>query len=240
MWPAGTVPYSQNMIHGATGYRQDCSGFLSMCWGIPLNAPGSWGGLSTVTLLTSGYIRMISPADLRPGDAVGICGPDTGGDAGHIVLFEKWATDAPDESRYWLYEQAGGRSGPVHRMTSYPYGGPTGAWRAYRFRDITDTPGGNVTDLNVNQWIPAAARNINDVLGDLHAGIHTPIPELRAAVDRLAVDLKAARAEIAALRLGDLDVTELAAALAPLLGVAPSAEVIAKAVADELARRARE
>lgn len=109
-----------------------------MCWGIPRNAPGSWGGMSTVSLVTNGWMREIPAGWLQPGDAVGICGPGTGGDDGHIVLFERWASDAENESHYWAYEQAGGRRGPVHRVIRYPYDGPTGAWRAYRFRDIQD------------------------------------------------------------------------------------------------------
>lgn len=146
MWAANSVPYSQDTIHQPDGYRQDCSGFVSMCWGIPASAaPGGWGGLNTVTLLTGGWMFEISPGDLMPGDAVGICGPNTGGDDGHIVLFERWASDAENEDRYWAYEQAGGGPGPRHRIISYPYDGSGGTWRAYRFRDITD--GGSVSSI---------------------------------------------------------------------------------------------
>lgn len=138
LWPTGTVPYSQSKIQQPTGYRQDCSGFLSMCWGIPLGS-GSWGGENTATLVTEGWMREIAPSDLRPGDAVGICGPGSAGDAGHIVLFEKWVNNDPADDHYWLWEQAGGQRGPVHRIVDYPYPSP-GTWKAYRFRDITDTP----------------------------------------------------------------------------------------------------
>lgn len=150
-WPIGTVPYSQAAIHTPTGYRQDCSGYVSMCWGIPPNAaPGGWGGLNTVTLVTGGWMKEIPPADLRPGDAVGVCGPGTGGDNGHIVIFEKWLNQDPNDDHYWLFEQAGGQRGPEHRVVNYPYDANTPGWKAWRFRDITDgpvpptpTPGGN-------------------------------------------------------------------------------------------------
>lgn len=142
MWPAGTVPYSQDTIHPGTGYRQDCSGFVSMCWAISPNAsPGGWGGLNTVTLVTGGYMSEINPADLKPGDAVGICGPNTGGDDGHIVIFERWYNDDPADDRYWCFEQMGGTKGPTHRVITYPYPS-SGPWKSYRFRDITDTSDG--------------------------------------------------------------------------------------------------
>jgi hypothetical protein len=113
-----------------------------MCWGIPPDAePGGWGGLNTVTLVTGGYISEIHPSTLLPGDAVGICGPGTGGNDGHIVIFEKWYNNDPDDDRYWLYEQAGGRKGPVRRVVTYPYSdsgdGDWGSWKSWRFRDFT-------------------------------------------------------------------------------------------------------
>lgn len=132
LWPVGTVPYSQEVI-GPNGYRQDCSGFVSMCWAIPPAERGGWGGQSTVTLVTNGYMREIPSSDLQPGDAVGICGPGTPGGAGHIVLFEGWVNDDPYDDRYWAYEQCGGTRGPLHRIIEYPYDGASGSWRAWRY-----------------------------------------------------------------------------------------------------------
>ncbi|WP_412542614.1 hypothetical protein R8Z50_09015 [Longispora sp. K20-0274] len=59
LWPTGSVPYSQDHLHPGTGYRQDCSGFVSMCWVIPLGADGSWGGMNTVSLVTDGWMSPI-------------------------------------------------------------------------------------------------------------------------------------------------------------------------------------
>lgn len=106
-----------------------------MCWAIP---PGSGGGENTVTLVSEGWMHEISPSQLQPGDAVGVCGPGSSGNAGHIVLFEKWYNADPNDSRYWMYEQAGGQRGPIHRAATYPYGGSVGSWKSYRFKDITD------------------------------------------------------------------------------------------------------
>lgn len=265
MWPANGVPYSQDTIHQPTGYRQDCSGFVSMCWAIPPNAaPGGWGGLSTVTLVTGGWMYEISPSDLRPGDAVGICGPGSAGDDGHIVLFERWASDAENESAYWMYEQAGGRKGPVHRVVEYPYGGPYGAWRAYRFRDITD--GGETVTTIFESANPTASRagrtyaqesSDNANYRDYRIGNATsPVPgksewpqvgspdarELEAAngVKRLEAEVVKLHAKVDKLAAGGVDVTALAAAIVAKIPAAPSVAEITKAVADELARRAKE
>lgn len=264
MWRPGTVPYSQNTIHQPTGYRQDCSGFVSMCWGIPPSAAGGWGGQSTVTLVTQGWMREIRPTDLMPGDAVGICGPGSAGDDGHIVLFERWASAAENESAYWMYEQAGGRAGPVHRAVEYPYGGPTGAWRAYRFRDIIDG-GENVTTIfeSANPTASRAGRTYaqesSDVTNyrDWRIGNATsPVPgsagwpkegspdqRERVAQDgvkRLEAQLATLHAKMDRLTAGGVDIDALAAAIVAKLPAAPTVAEIAKAVADEHARRARE
>jgi hypothetical protein len=266
MWPANSVPYSQEAIHQPTGYRQDCSGFASMCWAIPPNAaPGGWGGLSTVTLVTGGWIYEISPSDLRPGDAVGICGPGSAGDDGHIVIFERWASDAENESAYWMYEQAGGRKGPVHRVVEYPYGGPTGAWRAYRFRDITD--GGETVVSIFDEKDPTASRpgrtygqgisdagNYRDwrignagspVPGSTEVWPRGGSPDFRErvaqdGVKRLEAEVASLHAKVDKLATGGVDVAELAAAIVAKLPAAPSVAEITKAVADEHARRAKE
>jgi hypothetical protein len=110
-WPYNSVPYSQSQIwnDGAgpsiDGYRMDCSGFASMA----ANLSTSGGGLSTVTFLTTGTVRLISWADLSPGDFVGALGPGTAGDAGHIMVVE--SVDHP-RNTYTVLEQAGYGAGP--------------------------------------------------------------------------------------------------------------------------------
>lgn len=127
LWPYASVPYSQSARwHG--GYRQDCSGFVSGLWALPMDGPGSWGGYNTVDLVTMGLMVEIQPSQLLPGDAVGICGPNTGGNDGHITLFEKWYNDIPGDDRYWMWEQAGGTNGPRRRLVSYPWA-PYKSWR---------------------------------------------------------------------------------------------------------------
>jgi hypothetical protein len=143
VWPMGGVPYSQSTIHQPDGYRADCSGYVSMCWAIPLNAPGSWGGMNTVSLVTDGWMHEINPNDLRPGDAIGRCGPGTAGDDGHVQLFTRWLNTDPNDSRYYCLEQTGGTRGPHETLHNWPAG-----YRAYRYRDISDSaqPEGNMSD----------------------------------------------------------------------------------------------
>lgn len=117
VWPYAGVPYSQNTIHLPDGYRQDCSGFVCMTVGLPLDTPGSWGGLSTVTMVTSGLWSQLGAWDeLTMGDAVMIGGPGTGGNDGHVMWFEAWLNDDDNDSRAYIWEQAGGGNGPKRRL----------------------------------------------------------------------------------------------------------------------------
>jgi hypothetical protein len=129
LWPLGHVPYSQTNYRNP-GWRTDCSGYVSMC--LDLAKPG----LSTVTLVTEGHISEISSDELLPGDLVGHCGAGTGGDNGHVVLFDRWAQD---HVTYWAYEFHGGPElGPEHSLIHYPYHGLEG-YRAYRYKGITES-----------------------------------------------------------------------------------------------------
>lgn len=134
-WPTGTVPFSKTQFHQPDGYRQDAAGFLSMCWKIPLHAHHSWGGLSTVTLLTDGWVSEIDTTDLKPGDAIGFCGPGSiDADGGVILLFEGWLNDDPTLGYALTWEQLPDASpGPVRRARPVNF-----RWHAYRFRDIVD------------------------------------------------------------------------------------------------------
>lgn len=133
VWPYEGVPYSQQKLHEPDGYRQDCSGFVSMCWKLATSGPDTWGGYSTVTLVTSGLMKEIPVDQLQPGDAVGKCGPETGGDEGHVQLFSGWLNHDPADSHYYCYEQTGGGSGPHHRLVDW-----TAGYKAYRYVGIVD------------------------------------------------------------------------------------------------------
>jgi hypothetical protein len=70
-WVAKRVRYSQRSTY--QGYRRDCSGMVSMAWGL---------GRSYSSRTISSRARRISAAKLRPGDAVLT--------PGHVEIFGGW------------------------------------------------------------------------------------------------------------------------------------------------------
>ncbi|MGM1063713.1 hypothetical protein [Saccharothrix sp. Mg75] len=78
-WIDERAPYGQGRCHGNQhgSYRSDCSGFLSMAWGLAVSRnTSSLGEVST----------QIRHADLRPGDALNR--------STHVALFIRWADAA--------------------------------------------------------------------------------------------------------------------------------------------------
>ncbi|GAA0468721.1 hypothetical protein [Streptomyces olivaceiscleroticus] len=118
------VPYSQAK-NWKDGYRQDCSGYVSMA--LNLGAPGT----NTVGLTSSKITRPISVNELKPGDLL----IDAAGDNNtrHVVMFEKW--DNAAHTSYTAYEQRGGH-GTDHRSLTYGLGG--GEFKPYRPVKFTD------------------------------------------------------------------------------------------------------
>lgn len=147
------VPYSQqNIVHG---YRADCSGYASRCLGLTSTVGhGFWGGLNTITLVSSGAVKKIKLNDLKPGDLCGNMGDATQGDAGHVVIFDRWLNDDPADDRYYIYEQCGGTIGPIHRLITWPYPGEH-RWAAYRYIAVQET---TMAKTFNPQDLPAAVR----------------------------------------------------------------------------------
>ncbi|MEW9517624.1 hypothetical protein [Streptomyces tubercidicus] len=115
------VPYSQAKVW-KDGYRQDCSGYVSMALGLP--TPGT----NTVGLATDrGITRPVALGELKPGDLL----IDASGDNNtrHVVIFEKWNNDA--HSSYTAYEQRGDH-GTDHRTLTYGLPGGDAEFTPYR------------------------------------------------------------------------------------------------------------
>jgi len=93
--------YSQSAT--TDGYRQDCSGFVSMAHS--LSKPGA----TTHTLSSSFYT--ISKDRLSPGDILL--------SSGHVVLFGGWTNSG--KTRYWCYEESSYGNPARKRDTPYPY-----------------------------------------------------------------------------------------------------------------------
>lgn len=130
------MPFNKAAFHAGDGYRTDAAGYVSMCWDIPLHAPGSWGGLNTLSMEIDGWAREIKPTDLKPGDAIGLLGPGSvGPDGGTIVLFEEWLHGDPQWG-YAIVWQMMPDSDPGPARRARPF--DKNRWHSYRFRDIED------------------------------------------------------------------------------------------------------
>lgn len=126
LWADGTVEYAQIDDDPTDDEpRPDCSGYVGgLCWSIKVP-------VNTVSLVTAKWMTEIPATELRPGDAIGDCGPGTDGNNGHIMLVTAVSAKSLD-----IAEQAGGGPGPQHRtIKAIPRG-----YKAYRFRDIVDSP----------------------------------------------------------------------------------------------------
>ncbi|MFC6703952.1 peptidase inhibitor family I36 protein [Flexivirga alba] len=120
VWVDAGVPYSQT--HYYQGYREDCSGFVSMAWG--LAKPG------TTTNVMPNYGSYISKSALRTGD---VLLNSNAGSQGHVVIFQKWANTA--HTSYWAYEESGSH-GAVHRINPYPYYSGYGTFKPFHYSKL--------------------------------------------------------------------------------------------------------
>jgi hypothetical protein len=116
-WVNARVPYNQKGTYG--GYREDCSGFVSMCW--ELSKPG----LTTFTLPTVSH--PISKSELKPGDILL-------NKSEHVVLFGGWVDSS--RTKYMAYEETRPGEGTVKRATPYPYWYNQAAFLPYRYKSI--------------------------------------------------------------------------------------------------------
>ncbi|MBC2904997.1 peptidoglycan-binding protein [Streptomyces cupreus] len=138
-WVAAKVPYSMDR-YWPDGYRQDCSGFVSMAWGLPGN---EWTG-------TLGqYGVRIPKEDLQPGDILLFHNPADPQDGSHVVIFGGWADYT--HTYYIAYEQT--RPNTRRQSTPYAYWSYSSRYVAYRYKGLMGVTGGSVPDSDK----PAAA-----------------------------------------------------------------------------------
>ncbi|MFJ1707801.1 peptidoglycan-binding protein [Kitasatospora sp. NPDC088346] len=125
LWTDQHVPYSMTSFW-TDGYRQDCSGFVSMAWGL--------GGSQTTWTLPD-FADRISRDELQPGDVLIYNNAADPAGGSHAVLFGGW-TDS-SRTRYTAYEQT--RPSTLTRATPYAYWSNSGSYLPYRYRGL-DTP----------------------------------------------------------------------------------------------------
>lgn len=98
-WVDEKVPYSQTSYY--EGYRQDCSGYVSMAWELSSSLT-TWDFDSICTT--------ISKNELAEGDI--LLKPDQ-----HVLLFHKWV----DSDTFWEYAEHSSGTVASHDQTSYSY-----------------------------------------------------------------------------------------------------------------------
>jgi hypothetical protein len=113
-WVKKRVPYSQSGYY--RGYRRDCSGMVSMAWGLRTSYTSS---------TIRSRARRVAKRNLKPGDAVQT--------PGHVSIFVGWANKK--KTRYRVMEQSGSGKPALRR---------TRTWRrnakGLRFRGIRENP----------------------------------------------------------------------------------------------------
>ncbi|MEU5537104.1 peptidoglycan-binding protein [Streptomyces sp. NPDC020362] len=122
IWVAAKVPYSMS-DYWTDGYRQDCSGYVSMAWGLGTN---EWTG----SLDQFGV--KITKEELQPGDMLLFHNPDNPENGSHVVIFGGW-TDYT-HTYYTVYEQTPPQT--RSQATPYPYWTHADKYVPYRYKGV--------------------------------------------------------------------------------------------------------
>lgn len=113
-WLNPPVPYSQSSYYN--GYRQDCSGYVSMAWQLDTSA---------TTWTIPNYAHQIDKSELASGDV--LLNIDE-----HVLIFDSWVDGS--QSQYWAYEQTPPQT--VYRAVQYPYWPGYGTYLPYRLNGM--------------------------------------------------------------------------------------------------------
>ena len=133
-WIAARVPYNQGATYPAPDnpvgpYRTDCSGFVSMAWGLSQS-------LTTQTL--PHVATQIAASQLQEGDILDYNSTINPGNGSHVVMFVGWANS--QHTMYTEDEEAGGL-GAVQRTIPFPYDAAmdgSGSWIPYRYNNMVE------------------------------------------------------------------------------------------------------
>ncbi|KOV59204.1 peptidoglycan-binding protein [Streptomyces sp. MMG1121] len=128
IWVAAKVPYSMDS-YWSDGYRQDCSGYVSMAWSL---AGNEWTGS------LDQYGVKITKEELEPGDILLYHNPDNPEKGSHVVIFGGW-TDYT-HTYYTVYEQTPPQT--RSQSTPYPYWSNTDKYVPYRYKGVAPATAG--------------------------------------------------------------------------------------------------
>ncbi|GAA3826000.1 hypothetical protein GCM10022403_069190 [Streptomyces coacervatus] len=127
-WIDAKVPYSM-AAYWSDGYRQDCSGYVSMAWGLPGN---EWTGS------LDRFGERITKEELQPGDILLFHNPSNPERGSHVVIFGGWKDYT--HTKYLAYEQTPPRT--RGKATPYAYWSRSDRYIPYRYKGIkSDTEG---------------------------------------------------------------------------------------------------
>lgn len=132
-WVAAKVPYSMEK-YWSDGYRQDCSGYVSMAWKLPAN---EWTGS------LHRYAEKIAWADLQPGDILLFHNPANPTKGSHVTIFGGWTDDR--RTHYLAYEQT--KPHTRKQATPLAYWNNSDRYVGYRYLGVVadGTAGGTPT-----------------------------------------------------------------------------------------------
>ena len=134
-WVDQKVPYSMSS-YWSDGYRQDCSGFVSMAWGLDS---------SQTTWTLPDFADPITKADLQPGDILVFNNPSNPQAGSHVTIFGGWADSA--RTSYLAYEQTSPTT--TKRTTPYAYWSNSASYVPYRYKALA--PGGGASSDGAGQ-----------------------------------------------------------------------------------------
>ncbi|MFE7948971.1 peptidoglycan-binding protein [Streptomyces sp. NPDC057426] len=121
-WVNAQVPYSMER-YWSDGYRQDCSGYVSMVWNLRAN---EWTGS------LDRFGERIDRADLQAGDILLFHNPANPAKGSHVTVFGGW-TDYTHTS-YIAYEQTKPRT--RRQATPLAYWKDSARYVAYRYKGV--------------------------------------------------------------------------------------------------------
>ncbi|MGW6415725.1 peptidoglycan-binding protein [Streptomyces sp. NPDC055055] len=122
LWVAAQVPYSMEK-YWSDGYRQDCSGYISMAWNLRSN---EWTGS------LDRFADPIDRTELQPGDILLFHNPANPTRGSHVTIFGGW-TDYTHTS-YVAYEQTKPRT--RKQPTPMAYWENSDRYVPYRYRGV--------------------------------------------------------------------------------------------------------
>ncbi|MFJ5710209.1 MULTISPECIES: peptidoglycan-binding protein [unclassified Streptomyces] len=146
LWVAAQVPYSMEK-YWSDGYRQDCSGYISMAWNLRSN---EWTGS------LDRFAVRIDRTELQPGDILLFHNPANPTRGSHVTIFGGW-TDYTHTS-YIAYEQTKPRT--RKQATPLAYWENSNRYVAYRYKGLAggDTGAGGGQTAPGGTAYPGGAR----------------------------------------------------------------------------------